>query len=89
MGLFRSNSWGLALIFCTHDKKKSNLQPVKIWRPDSTYFIFYDFRMPLNREHRKKIQKCLERRTACWNPPLKSWNEFRDTKMEKGTSQFC
>ena len=34
-------------------------------------------------------QNCSERRTACWKPPLKSWTEFRSTKMEKGTSQFC
>ena len=30
-----------------------------------------------------------ERQTACWKTPIKSWNEFRDIKMETGTSQFC
>ena len=35
-----------------------------------------------------KIQKHSERRSACWKPPLKSWNEFRNTKLEKTTSQF-
>ena len=37
----------------------------------------------------QKIQNCSERRTACSKPPLKSWTEFRNTKMEKGMSQFC
>ena len=35
------------------------------------------------------IKKRTECRTASWKPPIKSQNEFRDTKIEKGTSQFC
>ena len=88
MGLFWSNSWSLVLNFCTHAKKNPTSNLSKFGGQIQCILFFMIFgRRKIGKII--KIQKCSERRTACWNPPLKSWNEFRDTKIEKGTSQFC
>src|SRR6266571_1335834 len=87
MGYFRSNSWSLALIFCTHAKKNPTFNLSK-YGGQIQHILFFTILGSRKMGKIIKIQKRSERRTACWNPPLKSWNEFRDKKMEKGTSQF-
>ena len=49
MGLFKSNSWSLALIFCINSNKNPTFNL-------STYFIFYDFRKPEKRKNHKKFK---------------------------------
>ena len=49
MGIFWSNSWSLALIFCTNANKNPTFNL-------SIYFIFYDFQKPENRKNHKKFK---------------------------------
>ena len=84
---FLSNSWSLALIFCTHAKKNVTFSLSK-FRGNIQHILFFMIFGSQNIGKIIKIQNCSERRTACWKPPLKSWTQFKNTKMEKGTSQF-
>ena len=54
MGLFWSNSWSLALIFCTHAKKNptSNLPNLEA----RFNIVFFFFGKPENRKNHKKFK---------------------------------